>query len=102
VILFFSFGCSTAQSIGNRGTAKVEITSSGYAKLGSKTFPQNKLAEHLKKEGANSTTSITIAVPKETSNAQLADITRQLRKAGFIKIIFTKPSYIETSSDTNQ
>ena len=100
VLIAGSSGCSTTkQSFLYSGVVRVAVDESGFAQIDRESFHISKLAEKIKEMGAGPAISVVISVPKKTTNRELASITRQLRKAGFSKIVFTKPSHVETSAD---
>jgi hypothetical protein len=89
-VLGLGTGCRTI-SPGGRPSVEVILASDGTAQLGATTFPLKELSAHLKREGAGAETAVFLIVPLEMPQSAMAIIARDLRKAGFRKIIFKRP-----------
>ncbi len=83
-------GCRTI-SPGGVPSIETTLTAGGNAQLGSDVFPAQELAEHLKSAGAGRATAIFLVIPRDMNQSTLSGFSRELRKAGFQKIIFKRP-----------
>lgn len=91
--LAWTAGCaSSGHGIGPDNTIHLALTGSGV-EIDGRLFSLDKLSGQLKRMGANPTTSVVIAVPRSTTQQQLAALDRQVRSAGVIRIIFKKPTH---------
>jgi|GEM_PF-2254778 len=101
VFVLLAGGClSPSGKVGPDNSVKVSLVKSGTVEIDGRAMPVDQLASRLKRMGANPTTSVIVAVPEKTTNHDLASLTRQLRSAGFIKVIFTKPRHTDTNIST--
>ena len=101
VCALLTAGCfSPAGRVASDNTVRVSLVNSKTVEIGGRTLPVDQLAARLKRMGGNATTSVVIAVPQNTTNQDLAALTRQLRAAGFIRVIFTKPRHTDTNINT--
>lgn len=72
-------------------TITMRVTPDGVLLLDDTPVLMAKLPHELKSRGANSQTSIHVAVPEQPSSQQLRQITETLATSGFPRVIFTKP-----------
>jgi len=83
-------GCRTISS-GGVPTIEAEIRMDGQAQWGVEVFPLDDLPGRLKSEGAGQSTAVFLEVPAEMPAARISALDRDLRKAGFQKIIYKRP-----------
>lgn len=88
--LLLGLGCRTTPS-GGVPAIEAILSSDGNATLGEDRFPIQQLTTHLKHNGAGRATAIFLVIPPEMTPATMSGLSRDLRKAGFPKIIFKRP-----------
>lgn len=83
-------GCATA---GPARLPKVSVTlrEDGRIYVEDVYTGLSNLAPHLKKLGCGGATRITVEIPANTSSNAMAQISRELRTAGFGRFLFAKP-----------
>jgi hypothetical protein len=89
-------GCRTI-SPGGVPAIDATLASDGTVRLGSDCFPAKELPSRLKRHGAGRATTVCVVVPPDMTQASMAVFLRDLRLAGFQKIIFKRPLQPEAS-----
>ena len=86
-------GCHGCGTTGQQGTAKVRISvlSEGKLSVNDRVTTTPKLAKTVKAAGARPTTAIEVSIPLGAPQEVMVAITRELRQAGYTKILFVRP-----------
>jgi biopolymer transport protein ExbD len=86
-------GCQGCGTTGRQGTSKVRISVLGEGKLSvnGRMTTTPTLAKTVKAAGARPTTAIEVSIPSGAPQAVMVSITRELRQAGYTKILFVRP-----------
>ena len=90
-------GCGTTGAQGTK-TVHVSVLSGGALSVNGRVVSEKDLAHKIKATGARSNTAIEVSIPVGAPQAVMVSITRQLRKAGYTKILFVRPRQARISS----
>jgi hypothetical protein len=102
-VLCSVFALNVAPSARAEAPSRIEVTLTSdnqFQVLGEKV-PLTKLPDRLKSAGATRETAVVIAVPKETPQSTLAAVSGKLRSAGFPRMAFSRPRYVDARAATN-
>jgi len=89
-------GCGTTAAQGGR-TVRISVLDGGKIAVNGRVFTRDRLIKKVKAAGARPTTAIEVSIPTGAPQTIMVDITRDLRKAGFTKILFVRPRQALTS-----
>jgi len=67
------------------------LLSDGKVSVEGRVATMRDLPKAVKAAGARSSTSIEVAVPDGTSQAEMMKVTTTLRNAGYSRVLFTRP-----------
>ena len=89
-------GCSTGGA-GGRSSLEVSLLSDGKVSVEGRVTAMPGLPKAVKAAGAGPSTSIRVAVPQGGSQAEMMRITKTLRQAGYVRVLFTRPRRAQVS-----
>ena len=95
-VAFIYTGCATQM---NKKNSIVHVSASSFNNISvhGDVVRLSELGKKLKSVGAGKTSQITVALEKYASEQLMIDITRELGKAGFRRVVFTKPRKVKTT-----
>ncbi len=80
-----------------RSSLQVSLLVDGKVSVNGRVTAMQDLAAAVKSAGAGPSTSIMVAVPEGTSQADMMNVTKTLRQGGYIRVLFTRPRRAEVS-----
>ena len=89
-------GCGTTAAQKSR-TVRVSVLADGKVAVNGRVFERDRLIKKVKAAGAKPLTAIEVSLPTGAPQTIMVDITRELRKAGYTKILFVRPRQAVTS-----
>ncbi len=93
--VFFFAGCATFSRAEPLPEIQIEAKADGSQfEVEGKVVLRSRLASALRAAGAGPQTEISILIPSGVTTSLMAQVTADLRKAGFRKILFARPRHI--------
>ncbi len=91
-----TLGCSTSGK-GGPSSLRVYVLEDGTFDVNGRVAALSDLGKAVKAAGAKPATSIKVAVPDTASQAEMTRIMSELRRAGYVRVLFTRPRRAQAS-----